>query len=154
MPTDNNKLYTPEKTYLEQCDLDLIKAIVEDEMPFEKTSCFAIDSIAEHLVCIVDYDSEFHPDGYDYIKGPVEYWVRISVLHPRYSLFMANILVRMSDGLINIDEEIYSDVFHDPKIISKKLYAFLNGDLLPVIRSGAMKLTIDNINYRLHEQGV
>ena len=54
--------------------------------------------------------------------------------------------------LINIYRSSLNKISLKALIISKKLYAFLNGDLLPVIRSGAMKLTIDNINYRLHEQ--
>ncbi len=135
MPSDKNKLYTPAKTYLEQCDLALIKAVVEGEMPFDKTFACAIDRESEHLVCVVDYDSEFYLEGEDLNNDSYQDWIRISVKHPRYLLYMANIMVRTKDGMLNMDEEIKLDYFQIPELISLELIGLLHEVLLPAIKS-------------------
>jgi hypothetical protein len=124
----------PEKVRLSPQNLALIKAAMAEDMQFGQIFTCAIDKGGEHLNCEVDYDSEFCPEGYDYENGKAEDWVRISILHPRYLLFMANILVHMEDGLLNIDEELEADIFQDPKMISEKLIMFLHGVLLPAIK--------------------
>jgi hypothetical protein len=48
---------------------------------------------------------------------------------------MANISVRMEDGLLNIDEELEADIFQCPKMISEKLIMFLSEVLIPAIKS-------------------
>ncbi len=134
MPVDTNIFDKLEKTYIEPCDLALIKAAMADVavLSGQIFTC-AIDKGGEHLECEVDYDSDFIPEGEEYESN--DDWVRISVLHPRYLLYMANIMVRMEDGLLNIDEEIKGDIFQCPKMISEKLIAFLKAILMPAIRS-------------------
>jgi hypothetical protein len=135
MATDTNTFDKPEKAYLQPCDLALINVAMSEDIPVGQIFTCAIDTGGEHLECEVDYDSEFSPDGYDFDNGTMEDWVRISVLHPRYLLYMANILVRMEDGQLNIDQEIKADIFDCPQMISEKLIAFLNAVLLPAIKS-------------------
>jgi len=124
-----------EQSHLEPCDLTLIKAAMAEDMSLGQIFTCAIDKGGEHLECEVDYDSEFSPEGYDFENGTGEDWVRIRALHPRYLLDMANILVRMDDGLLNFDDEIEADIFQDPKMISEKLVAFLNTVLIPAVKS-------------------
>ncbi len=134
MPADTNIFDKPETTYLEPCDLTLIKAAMAEDIPFGQIFTCAIDKGGEHLECEVDYDGEFLLEGEDLESTTDQDWVRISVLHPRYLLYMANIMVRMEDGLLNIDEEMKSDIFQDPRMISEKLIAFLNAILIPAIK--------------------
>ena len=136
MSTDTIILEKPEKTFLKPCDLALIKAAMAEDVPNCGIFTCAIDKGGEHLECEVQYDSEFLPEDEekDWENGTSTDWVRISVLHPRYQLYMANIMVYMEDGLLNIDEELKADVFHFPEMISEKLIAFLDAILLPAIK--------------------
>jgi hypothetical protein len=134
LAADKYSFGKPEKIFLSQKDLALIEAAMTEEMPFGKIFTCAIDKGGEHLECEVDYDGEFLIEGEDIESTTVQDWVRISVLHPRYLLYMANIMVRMKDGMLNFDEEIKSDIFQDPKMISEKLIAFLNAILIPAIK--------------------
>jgi hypothetical protein len=135
MPANTNIFDKPEKTYLEPCDLALIKVAMAEDMSLGQIFTCAIDKGGEHLECEVDYDSEFLLEGEDLESTTDQDWVRISVLHPRYLLYMANIMVRMKDGLLNFDEEIKGDIFQIPQMISEKLIAFLNAILMPAIKS-------------------
>jgi hypothetical protein len=119
--------------HLKSEDLALIKAAIAEDMPLGQIFKCAIDKGGEHLECEVDYDSDFFPEGEEYESK--DEWVRIRVLHPRYLLNMANIMVRMGDGLLNIDEELKGDTFQDPKMISEKLIAFLSAILMPAIKT-------------------
>jgi prophage regulatory protein len=134
MAITTNMFEKPNKTHLNTEDLALIKAAMAEDMPFGQIFTCAIDKGGEHLECEVDYDSGFCPEGYDYENGKAEDWVRISVLHPRYLLFMASILVQMDNGLLNFDEELEADIFQCPKMISEKRIMFLSDVLLPAIK--------------------
>ncbi len=133
MTTYTNIFDKPENTYLEPCDLALIKAAMAEDASLGQIFTCAIDKGGEHLECEVDYDSDFAPEGEEYESN--DDWVRISVLHPQYLLYMANIMVRLEDGLLNIDEELKGDIFQIPQMISEKLIAFLNAILMPAIKS-------------------
>ena len=135
MASTTNVFEKLKEIYLSAEDLAVIKAAMAEDMPFGQIFTCAIDKGGEHLECEVDYDGEFCPEGYDYENGKAEDWVRISVLHPRYLLYMANIMVRMEDGLLNIDEELEADIFQCPKMISEKLIMLLSEVLLPAIKS-------------------
>jgi hypothetical protein len=127
--------FEPIETHLDKSDLTLIKSAMAEILPPGQIFTCAIDKGGGRLVCEVDYDSEFCPEGYDFEKGTEEDWVRISVLHPSYLLYMANFWVHMEDGLLNIDEELEADIFQDPAFITERLVAFLNAVLMPAIKS-------------------
>lgn len=133
MPAYTNIFDKPEDTYLEPRDLALIKAAMAEDVSIGQIFTCAIDKGGEHLECEVDFDSDFVPEGEKYESNDDCDWVRISVLHPRYLLYMANFWIRMEDGLLNIDPELRTDIFQDPGFLTERLIAFLNAVLMPAI---------------------
>jgi hypothetical protein len=122
------------KTYLNPEDLMLIKTAMAENMPSKQTFTCAIGMSGEHLACEVDYDSKFFAIGDDYEIRKAKGWVRISVLHPRFRLYMATILVRMEDGRINIEDELRLVNYENSKMVYTKLIMFLYEVLLPAIK--------------------
>ncbi len=97
-----------------------------------------LDGDGQRLVLEVHYDPDFWVSGDDESSksAGAREWVHLQVRDPQYRLSLVEIWVDLSDGRLNIDDEIASEEARYGSVITMvgRLANYLRDILLPAIR--------------------
>ena len=140
MTTRQNHLDRLKKSHLNPYATALIRAAAEEyHATGDHTFMGALDGDGQHLIFEVHHDPDFWVPGDD--ESPealaAREWVRLHVCDPQYNLSLIEVWVDLSDGRLNVDDEVASEKARNGSVAAKvaRLADYLDGVLLPAIQA-------------------